>query len=70
MGTDDHKPEDGVESEDGIGLELARSTLGELVLRANYSGDRIPLTRHGKQVAYIVGPRDFERLKQMDNAAA
>lgn len=68
MQSDDRGPEDSTETEAGIGLELARSTLGELAIRAGYSGERIPLTRHGKPIAFIVGPKDVERLRALDAA--
>lgn len=53
-----------------IGIDRARAILGELLNRAGYGNERIPITRSGKQVAYLVGVRDVERLRQLDGAAA
>ena len=38
----------------GIGIEDARRTLGEIVDRARYTGEITYLTRHGKPVAMIM----------------
>lgn len=62
MANDEAKPEDATETEAGIGLELARSMLGELALRAGYGNERIILTRKGKPIAALVGLKDLERL--------
>lgn len=55
-------------TDDGVGLELARATLGELVLRAGFGNERIPITRHGKQTAALIGIRDLEKLRSTDAA--
>lgn len=55
---------------DGIGIIRARETLGDLVNRAGFGNERIPITRHGKQVAAIVGMKDLERLRKLDAAAS
>lgn len=63
----ERKPdEDEVESPDGVGVKRAREILSDLVLRAGYGNERIALTRHGKQVAFLIGARDFERLRALD----
>lgn len=67
----ERKPdEDEAESPDGVGIKRAREILGELVNRAGYGKERIALMRHGKQVAYLVGVADLERLKELDAATS
>ncbi|MGH7271785.1 MAG: type II toxin-antitoxin system Phd/YefM family antitoxin [Polyangiaceae bacterium] len=38
----------------------ARVNLTDVVNRVLYRGERIPITRNGKTVAYLVSPDDFE----------
>lgn len=59
---------DVAESPDGVGIIRAREILGELVNRAGFGNERIPITRNGKQTAFLVGPKDIERLRQLDAA--
>lgn len=67
MATDtEGKPGGETQTEEGIGLELARSTLGDLVLRAGFGNERVVLTRKGRQIAAIVGLKDLERLRALD----
>lgn len=70
MPDDDRRPEDGAEAQNDVGnevgLEAARANIGDLVIRAGYAGERIAITRFGKQVAYLIGPKDFERLLALD----
>jgi len=51
-----------------VGVKRARAVLSDLVLRAGYGNERIGLTRRGKKVAYLIGPKDFERLRALDAA--
>jgi hypothetical protein len=61
----DGKPED--ENSDGeIGLEAARMQLGDLVLRAGFGGERIPISRFGKQTAALVGMKDLAFLRDVE----
>ncbi len=65
----ERKPhEDESESPSGIGVKRAREILGDLVLRAGYGDERIPILRHGREVAFLVGPKDIERLRALDAA--
>lgn len=56
--------------DEGIGLELARATLGDLVLRAGFGNERIVLTRKGKQTAALIGMKDLKRLLELDAATS
>jgi len=53
---------------ESFGLEGARKTLGDLVIRAGYGNERIVITRKGKPTAALVGIRDLERLRSLDAA--
>lgn len=64
----DGKPGETVELDAGIGIEMARARLGDLVLRAGYGNERITLTRKGKPVAALVGLKDLNRLQECDAA--
>jgi hypothetical protein len=57
------------ETTEGVGIRRARDILGDLVSRAGYGNERIPIIRHGKQTAFLIGPKDAERLRQLDTAA-
>jgi hypothetical protein len=61
----DGKP-DAVAVEEGIGLEAARQDFGNLVLRAGFGGERIPITRFGKQTAALVGMKDLAFLRAVE----
>jgi prevent-host-death family protein len=63
------KPED-AETEEGIALRSARNALGDLVIRAGVRDERIVITRNGKQAAALIGMRDLERLRALDEAEA
>lgn len=66
------KREDGpddTETPEGVGLVRARDIIGDLVARASYGNERIVITRHGRQVAALVGMRDLERLRALDAVA-
>jgi hypothetical protein len=60
--------EDETESPEGVGIIRARQVLGELVNRAGFGNERIPILRNGKQAAFLVGPRDVEKLRALDAA--
>lgn len=64
----DRKDEDANDTPEGVGIIRARAVLGELVNRAGFGNERIPITRNGKQVAALVGMRDLERLRALDAA--
>lgn len=57
-----------------ISLSAARNSLGGLVNRASVGGERVPISRNGRPVAYIVSAEDVARLQELedraDNAAA
>ena len=38
-----------------IGAEEAKRSFGEILVRARYGRERFMITRHGKQVALLVG---------------
>jgi prevent-host-death family protein len=54
------------EDRPSVGVRDARSTLGELVSRAGFGGQRIRIARNGKDVAAIIGLDDLERLEALD----
>jgi prevent-host-death family protein len=62
----ERKQDDDGDTMEGVGVNRARDILGELVNRAGYGGERIPLTRNGKQVAALVSMKDVERLRALD----
>jgi antitoxin (DNA-binding transcriptional repressor) of toxin-antitoxin stability system len=59
---------DEADTPEGVGIIRARETLGELVNRAGFGNERIQILRNGKPVAFLVGPRDIERLRALDAA--
>ncbi len=46
-----------------------RTTISDLLGRAQYAGERIIVTRHGTQVAAIVPMSDLKRLLDLPPAA-
>lgn len=58
--------EDETDSPEGVGIIRAREILGDLVNRAGFGGERIPILRNGRQLAAIVGVKDLERLRALD----
>lgn len=54
------------ETVDGIGLVRAQQILGQLVNRAGFGGERVPILRNRKPIAYLVGVPDMERLRSTD----
>jgi hypothetical protein len=63
----ERKPDsDEVETPEGVGIIRARRSLGELVNRAGFGNERIQILRNGKPVAFLVGPKDIERLRALD----
>lgn len=53
---------------EGVGIIRAREILGDLVNRAGFGGERIPILRNGKPLAAIVSLGDLERLRGLDAA--
>lgn len=45
-----------------VGAEEAKRSFGELLARAGFGGERIVITRHGKQIAALVPTRDLATL--------
>jgi prevent-host-death family protein len=41
----------------------AQRSLGELLSRAGFGRERIPITRNGKQIAALVSAQDLETLQ-------
>lgn len=65
----ERKPEeDESDTDEGIGLLLAKQSLGELVLRAGFGNERITITRKGKPTAALIGMKDLARLRALDAA--
>lgn len=56
------------DSQEPISTDEARDNLGPLILRAGFGNERIPITYHGELRAYLVGPKDVERLRSLDAA--
>lgn len=55
--TETRKPES-----DEVNAEEAKRTLSELLSRAGFGKERIPITRHGKRIAALVSAEDLEKL--------
>jgi len=54
---------------ESVGVVDIQRRLSELMGRAGYGNERIVLTRGGKPTAALIGMRDLERLRQLDEAA-
>lgn len=52
-----------------VPADEARQSLGELIDRAGFMGERILITRHGKPVVALVSVRDAERLGELKAAS-
>lgn len=50
----------------GVDLSIAKAQLGDLVVRAGLTHERIALVRYGKIAAYVIGPKDYLRLRELD----
>lgn len=50
-----------------VALTDARSSLGELAARAEYGGEMVYLTRHGRRTAAVVSARTAELLEQLED---
>jgi len=46
-----------------VPADIARATLGDLLDRAGFSGERIIITRHDKRLAALVSIADLEKLE-------
>ncbi|MDQ3988786.1 MAG: type II toxin-antitoxin system Phd/YefM family antitoxin [Actinomycetota bacterium] len=45
----------------------ARSSLGDLAVRAEYGGETVYLTKHGRRAAAVVSARTAELLEQLED---
>jgi len=54
---------------DTITLSDARDTLGDLVNRAAYAGERVVIERRGKPAAVLIPVADLEALEAFEDAA-
>ena len=50
----------------GYGIDRARRCLPELVNWAAYCGERSCITRHGRELAYLVPAADIRRLRELE----
>ncbi|MGH3888920.1 MAG: type II toxin-antitoxin system prevent-host-death family antitoxin, partial [Pseudonocardiaceae bacterium] len=50
-----------------VALTEARSSLGELAARAEYGGETVYLTRHGRRSAAVVSAAAAELLEQLED---
>lgn len=56
-------------AETRMASEEVRRTLTEVIDRA-WSGETIIITRHDRERAVILSPREYERLRALESAAA
>lgn len=54
---------------DTVTLSDARDSLGDLVNRAAYAGERVVIERRGKPAAVLVPVSDLETLEAFEDAA-
>lgn len=52
----------GVAQPETLTVQEVRADWADVLNRVAYTGARVLITRHGKPVAVIVSPADFERL--------
>jgi prevent-host-death family protein len=45
-----------------VTADEAKRSFGDLLARAGFGNERIPITRHGKRIAALVSAKDLERL--------
>ncbi len=50
-----------------IAMTDARSSLGDLAARAEYGGETVYLTKHGRRAAAVVSARTAELLEQLED---
>ena len=50
-----------------VALTEARTSLGELAARAEYGGETVYLTRHGRRAAAVVSAAAAELLEQLED---
>lgn len=48
-------------------MTAARSSLGDLAARAEYGGETVYLTRHGRRTAAVVSAATAELLEQLED---
>lgn len=66
MADQDAERKDGGEPIESVPVVDIQRRISELMSRAAFGGDRIVLTRNGKEMAAIVGMKDLERLRAQD----
>lgn len=54
--------------ENAIPATEARHTLGKMLSRVEYRGERLPIERHGKVVGVLICVADFELLERLEDA--
>ncbi len=47
-----------------VSVQDARRTFADLVSHAQWGGQPVQITKHGKSAAYLVGPEWFKRARQ------
>lgn len=62
--------ETGGKGEVEVGADVARRDLTELMGRAAFANERFVLTRNGNPYGALIGLRDLERLRKLDDQAA
>lgn len=62
-------PDDEETSEAVITASEAQDRLGDVLDRA-FSGERLRVTRHGRDRAVVLGIADYERLRKLERAAS
>jgi prevent-host-death family protein len=50
-----------------VTADEARDTLGAILDRAGFQGERLTITRHGRQLAALVSIGDLEKLESLDD---
>lgn len=53
---------------DAISLTDARDTLGDLVAKVRHTGERVTLSKNGKQVAVLISTDDLKALEAFEDA--
>jgi prevent-host-death family protein len=53
-----------------VSSDEARKTFADLLARAGHKDERVIITLYGKDHAALIGLRDLERLRQLDEQAA
>lgn len=53
-----------------ISSDDARRSFGDLLARAGHKDERVVITLYGKEHAALIGIRDLERLRALDDQSA